>query len=92
MGPGQDKWAPGQMGPGQMGIRTNGSRTNASGLGLGHGNNSPGPICPRILSGTDSSSYRQLCRVIDRWQATPKRARYIRLLTLSELVSNFFDL
>ena len=27
-----------------MGIRTNGS-----GLGLGQGNNCPGPICPRIV-------------------------------------------
>ena len=33
-----------------MDTRTNGSRTNGSGLGLGQGNNCPGPICPRIIA------------------------------------------
>ena len=39
---------------GQMDTRTNGSRTNGLGLGLGQGNNCPGPIYPRIIQNINS--------------------------------------
>ena len=37
---------------------SNGSRTNRSGLGLGQGNNCPGPICPRITN-TGKTAFAQ---------------------------------
>ena len=56
LGPGQDKWAPAQMGSGKMGTRTNRS-------GLGQGNNCPGPICPGITN-TAKTAFAQEKRFV----------------------------